>query len=299
MIDLVDDEIVGKLDPGGWREVANSRRPKLPQTTEWFAGDVAPLHTGWYERYFLETAENQSETRMHYWDGAHWRRMPVAPRHSEQVGAYPAWRGVSAPQDPAGIFWDRSGSWLSVSGTHADVKSSELFPNPGELWQCAGRVSVICGNGFNEDGRVWIMDWKTGASAYAWPAQLLRRHDRHSLSRLDLLARFGEWARAGNASAIWWLAWWYEGINHFRSIWYYVGALRASPQEYGWAQSRIMYDARCAIMVADLPSPDTSFITAVPELIGMKIGDDWMAAVLNAECAMDIPQVAEKLPRVA
>jgi len=294
VLDFLDDDgFEDQFSPVKWQELANARRPKLTQTTEWFSGDVAPVHIGWYERYFVESPDNLSETRMHYWDGAHWRRTPIAQIHHYQVGDYPAWRGLADPSGPVGIFWDRSGSWLSVSGMNASSSgNSDLFPRPGDLWHCSGRVAVICGNGFHEykDTRIWVMDWATGERASAGPEHLFRRADRNSLSEADILARFGEWGRAGNADALWWLAWWFEGVNHKRSTCYYVAALRADPKGYGWAQSRIMSDARTAVMCEGVPVPDISFVATIPELSGKKIGDAWMEAVINAEIAVDVPR---------
>jgi hypothetical protein len=126
--------------------------------------------------------------------------------------------------------------------------NSGLFPSIGELWNCQNQVAVICGNTFSESGRIWIVDWKTGERGSAKPEHLTLRGDRTSLPESTLIDRFREWGRSGNPGAMWWLAWWFEGTNHQKSVWYYVAALRADPEGHGWAQSRIMSDARTACM---------------------------------------------------
>lgn len=84
-----------KIDPIKWLETANQRRPKLPNTTEWFDGTTAPVHAGWYERHFTDSPSIGDAT-MQWWDGMSWYARPcdVFP-HWRQVGDYPCWRGRS------------------------------------------------------------------------------------------------------------------------------------------------------------------------------------------------------------
>lgn len=84
------------LEPVTWREIAARSRPKLARTTEWFDGATAPVHPGWYERYFTDSA-NIGDATMQWWDGEFWRSRPNGAAHWRQVGDYPAWRGLALP----------------------------------------------------------------------------------------------------------------------------------------------------------------------------------------------------------
>lgn len=168
-------------------------------------------------------------------------------------------------------------------------RRSDSYPNVGELWGYAGRTAIICGNSISENKTIWVMDWHSGAKAHA-PVHLLETNkDRCSLTSQDIVSRFEEWARNGNNDAMWWLAWWFEGTNHPKSVWYYVAALRADPAGYDWAYERIADDARCPCMCKDVPMPDLAFLKEIPEINGRPIGRDWAQAVKMAETAIHLP----------
>jgi len=112
---LDDDHVDEELTPALWVAIARERRPRLPETTDWFDGSTAPVRIGWYERYFVNSPSNLSEARMHYWDGACWRRTPIARMHYAQQGDYPAWRGLAADSidsPPISLHWDRTGVFV-------------------------------------------------------------------------------------------------------------------------------------------------------------------------------------------
>lgn len=85
-----------------WLDVARERNPKLPFTTDWFDGTVAPVRVGWYVRFFTDSLTHQSPAgdgwSMQYWDGKYWRANPTSEAHWRQVGDYPAWRGLTQEQ---------------------------------------------------------------------------------------------------------------------------------------------------------------------------------------------------------
>lgn len=93
---------ISTIIPEVWLAVANERRPKLSQTTEWFSGLIAPVRVGWYERHFTDSmvaSDNGSmNASMHYWDGKFWSHKDGGISHWRQVGDYPAWRGLSSEQ---------------------------------------------------------------------------------------------------------------------------------------------------------------------------------------------------------
>jgi len=172
---------------------------------------------------------------------------------------------------------------------HRVFCQSGMFPDVGELWNYAGRTAIVCGNAVSEQKTIWVMDWNSGDRADAQVEKLELRDDRKTLTENVIVEKFGEWARAGNSDAIWWLAWWFEGTNHPKSVWYYVAALRADPKAYDWAHERIMSDARTACMCEGVPQPDLSFLKDIPEIQGKAIGPDWIEAVAKAEQAVHAP----------
>lgn len=168
--------------------------------------------------------------------------------------------------------------------------NEEFIFTVGELWTYEGRTAVICGNCISENQTIWVMDWGSGARADAPVHKLTPRQDKESIGRNELESRFTEWAREGIPDAMWWLAWWFEGVNHPKSIWYYVAALRADPVAHGWAHGRIMDDARVTTMCEGVPPPCIEFLKDIPEMQGRSIGRDWVTAVANAEKAIHIPR---------
>jgi len=173
----------------------------------------------------------------------------------------------------------------------SDDPCSGLYPRVGELWDCAGEMAIVCGNRISEKGRIWLMAWNSGMSGRFRLPQMKLRDDRLSISMEAMVARLSEWARAGNAEAMWWLAWAHEGVNHPKSVWYYVAALRADPQAYRWAHERIVSDAYSATMCKDAPRPDLAFLQEIPEIQDAKILRDWASAVKMAENAVHHPAV--------
>jgi len=182
---------------------------------------------------------------------------------------------------------------------------NELFPRVGELWDCDGRVAIIADNTVEEGKAMWVMDWATGDTANVGLASLTERPDRFSIDNDTLEARFTEWARAGIPAAMWFLGWWFEVVNHQRSIWYYVAAMRAGPNEYKWAYSRIVADARDPITATrdsdgnttHYPMPDLGFLRNIPEMNVAKLYCSlWAEAVAQAEKAPNVePLAADKV----
>jgi len=58
--------------------------------TPWISGRLPPERKGWYERIFTDGVVR------HYWSGSRWLSKPSGPQHWRQVGAYPAWRGLTS-----------------------------------------------------------------------------------------------------------------------------------------------------------------------------------------------------------
>lgn len=93
----------GMIKPDDWHKICHRKRASLidlhnPEATPWFPGDVAPVHVGWYDRYFTDGMYRQ------WWDGTQWMietssnqfGVQMQP-HWRQVGDYPMWRGKKDP----------------------------------------------------------------------------------------------------------------------------------------------------------------------------------------------------------
>lgn len=174
---------------------------------------------------------------------------------------------------------------------HALVESGS-FPKVCAQYESAGRHVVVCGNCVSQVGTIWVMDMETGARTD--PLALTLKPALNQTTEPDLLEKFTGWAREGNAHATWWLAWWFEGVNHPKSVWYYVAAMRIDPAAHGWVQSRLMSDARSAHMCEGVPKPDLRFLNEIPELQGCSIRPDWHEALREAESAIHIPAISSK-----
>ena len=66
-----------------------------PKVTEWFKGDVKPVHVGWYDVSF-ETFEHWDPDRR-YWNGKGWEWMSIFTHTMMKaaVGRNDRWRGLA------------------------------------------------------------------------------------------------------------------------------------------------------------------------------------------------------------
>lgn len=179
------------------------------------------------------------------------------------------------------------------SETASPDRTTGRYPEVGELWNCDGRVAMVAGNSLNSHGQLWLFDWESSQDGNFPLSMLTPRPDRRSLSEGVILDRVGEWARDGVASAMWWLAWWHEGRNHPKSVWYYVAAIRRAPSDHSWALDRVRADAQYACMCSDVPAPDLAFLGAIPEMSG-QILTDWREAIRKAEATAHIASSVQK-----
>lgn len=174
---------------------------------------------------------------------------------------------------------------------------SPLYPRVGELWDCEGRVAFVAGNFVDEDNDIWLFDWNTGDVGYRPVAGMSERDDRRLLTEEAIMTKMVEWSQR-SADAMWWLAWWYEGKNHPKSVWYYVAAMRADPKKHAWVLDRLNSDARSACLCEGVPTPDLGFLSEIPEMQGQGIGQDWLQALRQAERAEHVPAVNQTSSRV-
>lgn len=181
----------------------------------------------------------------------------------------------------------------AVFGAASPDRATGRYPEVGELWSCDGRVAMVAGNSVDSHGRLWLFDWHSSQDGYFPLSMLTARTDRRSLNEEAILGRVTEWARGGVASAMWWLAWWHEGRNHPKSVWYYVAAMRRAPKDYSWALDRVRSDAQYACMCSEVSMPDLAFLGAIPEMSGA-ILTDWLEAIRQAESSTHIARSIQK-----
>ena len=114
--------------------------------------------------------------------------------------------------------------------------ASGVIPQCGELWDAPnGQSVIILGNTIRKDGTVWVADRETGKSE--WLAIRKLRKVEQSLPFREVVHLCEQWAREGDADAMWWLAWWYEmRRNGMKSVAYYVAALRRDTRRFGDAE---------------------------------------------------------------
>lgn len=175
-----------------------------------------------------------------------------------------------------------------ANGETADPdRATGRYPEVGELWDCDERVAMVAGTGVESDGRLWVFDWNSGQDGDFPLSMLTFRADRRSLTETAILDRVTKWAGEGSASAMWWLAWWLEGRDHPKSVWYYIAAMRRAPEDHAWALDRVRSDAKYACMCRGVPAPDLAFLGTIPEMSG-PILTDWRDAIRQAEAATHV-----------
>lgn len=82
------------IDPAKWLARTAAYIPQKRYHTRWFPGTVAPVHKGFYERYFCDSSL-MTAPFFHYWNGKFWSAQKGGSPHWRQVGDYPAWRGLT------------------------------------------------------------------------------------------------------------------------------------------------------------------------------------------------------------
>lgn len=99
------------------------------------------------------------------------------------------------------------------------------------------RIAVVMGNCPYANGSIWCHDLETGSRV---DLHLDEMHEDSVQFETNVLVSIIEgWAEGGNADAAWWLGWFYQGVNHSKSVWYYIAAIRMSPAAAVWAFGRI------------------------------------------------------------
>lgn len=150
------------------------------------------------------------------------------------------------------------------------------------------RIQVILGNGLTEDGELWCADWETLQTRYTDIGNLNHQTEVTRPEWVELVSKMEAVAEAGDSDAMWWCAWAYAGVNHQKSVWYYMAAMRRAPKQHGWAWSRVFSDARSAYMCKGVPKPNLSFLMEIEEFQGSGKWGDWKKAIEAAGKAIHV-----------
>ena len=65
------------------------KKKQNADVTDWFPGEVKPVHIGWYE-----TPATRFNGAMRYWNGFHWRDLCMCCKSYDQNRK---WRGLKTP----------------------------------------------------------------------------------------------------------------------------------------------------------------------------------------------------------
>jgi len=176
---------------------------------------------------------------------------------------------------------------------------------PGSLWALRGKKSgaeplVVLGNVVNDEtGTIWCAGWDTGTRYDLNPTELRRLPETKQPTWEEVCSRCAGWAAKGDHHSAWWLGWAYEGVNHARSIWYYVASLRMTRGKPSWAWPRIYDDTFSGSMCPNIPHPSLEFLKEIPEFNGAKEWGEWQPAIRHAEIAEHVPASEEAYRRAA
>lgn len=164
---------------------------------------------------------------------------------------------------------------------------NRAIPAYGRVFQHDGGQVCVLGNALS-NGLLWCASWPDGQRIDVDPDPLLSASEL-SVTVEQVIERVEVWARNGNSDAAWWLGWFHDGVNHPKSIWYYLAAIRIDPRAHGWALGRIKVDALTGYFCRGVVQPDITFMKTIPEFCGKGICNDWAAAIEYAQQALHEP----------
>ncbi len=163
-------------------------------------------------------------------------------------------------------------------------------PNYGDLvYDRENNVlAVVLGNSVQENGSIWCVAWDEASELYGTEGRPSVK-DLEIRGKIDfkvLVKRMEQFAKEGQAHAMFWLGWWYEGVNHPKSTWYYIAAIRADTEAYKWMFKRLYNDTFYGAMTRGVKHPTLQFLTEIMEFENGKTPrDQWLMAVEKAESA--------------
>lgn len=163
-------------------------------------------------------------------------------------------------------------------------------PNYGDLVydRESNVLAVVLGNSVQENGSIWCVAWDEASELYGTEGRPSVK-DLEIRGKIDfkvLVKRMEQFAKEGQAHAMFWLGWWYEGVNHPKSTWYYIAAIRADTEAYKWVFERLYADTFYGAMTKGVKYPTLKFITEIMEFVERKIPrTKWLMAIEKAEAA--------------
>lgn len=169
------------------------------------------------------------------------------------------------------------------------------------LWHISGARAVIVLGNSTENETLWCADHGSLESVDIALADLESKPELEPHDWKNLVRRMEARGAEGDSQALWWAAWAWEGMNHPKSVWYYIAAMRCNPRRHGWALDRVYSDARYACMQEGVPKPSIAFMKHIEEFNGAKQWGRWQDAVEQARKARHRPlrdQSPKSGPRV-
>ncbi len=150
---------------------------------------------------------------------------------------------------------------------------------------------------YADSEKVWCHYWNSGRRVDLAAKDLIPLPLEQQPSDVERRERMVEWAGVGSSDALWWLGWWYSGMKHCRSTWYYIAALRKNPKAHGWALDRIISDTLSGCMCAGQPVPSIAFAWDIPEFKTGRIATDidWRQAADAAKSAVETVVTTEQV----
>jgi len=161
-------------------------------------------------------------------------------------------------------------------------------------------LAVVLGNSVQENGSIWCVAWDEASELYGTEGRPSVK-DLEIRGKIDfkvLVKRMEQFAKEGQAHAMFWLGWWYEGVNHPKSIWYYIASIRADTEAYRWVFNRLYNDTFYGAMTRGVKYPTLTFLTEIMEFVERKIPrGQWLMAVEKAEVAKHRPATRKQYER--
>ena len=195
-----------------------------------------------------------------------------------------------------------------IKAERYQARCTNVKPRYAEIWEHGGKPVVIMGNTVKtrkDDTRwIWAADWTTGERVNA-PLVGLSPAAIEQPSLTEVVRQIENWARNGNADAMWWLGDFYEhgssaiGVNGGKALAYYLGAIRCMPEWYERETvERVLHDG-CNLFksghpecVADhTPTDKAGFLNKFREYRELKThshiffpdNNDWQECIAIAE----------------
>ncbi|TDR28944.1 hypothetical protein [Hydromonas duriensis] len=156
---------------------------------------------------------------------------------------------------------------------------------------------AVLGNSLQDNNKtIWCVSWDENAPHYGARGYPLVKNleFKETLDTHVLVDKMTAFAKAGHAHAMFWLGWWYEGVNHPKSTWYYIASMRADNEEHRWVFERLYGDTHYGAMCENVEYPSLEYLSEISEFNDFKVSLNWSEAIEKAEAAIHKPATEEQ-----